>query len=117
MSKKYMLIFRGGFYDALTPDEAQKQMGKWFSWIEKLQAAGVYHGGEPLTQGGKILSKKGADIVVDGPFVESKESVAGYFLVDAESIDKAADMARDYPDFHLGGKVEVREVMKVEMPA
>ena len=117
MSQKYMLIFRGGFYDKLSPEEAQKQMGKWFAWIEKLQAAGVYQGGEPLTQGGKILSKKGSEVVIDGPFAESKESVAGYFLVKAENLDAAAKMARDYPDFHLGGKVEVREVMKIEMPA
>lgn len=117
MSQKFLFIFRGGFYDGLSADEAQKQMGRWFAWIEKLQAAGVYHGGEPLAQGGKTLSKKGSDIVVDGPFAESKESVAGYFLVEAGSMEKAAEMAKDYPDFHLGGKVEVREVMKVEMPA
>jgi len=117
MSQKYMLIFRGGFYDGLSADEAQKQMQKWFTWVEKLQTAGVYHGGEPLTKDAKVLSHKGGSIVVDGPFAESKESVAGYFLVEAESMDAAAKMAREYPDFHLGGKVEVREVMKIEMPA
>jgi len=74
-------------------------------------------GGEPLTQGGKILSHKNGEIVTDGPFAESKESVAGYFIVNASSLDEAAEMAREYPDYHLGGKVEVREVMKIETPA
>jgi hypothetical protein len=114
---KYMLIFHGGFYDGLSPDEAQKQMQKWFAWIEKLSKQGTYNSGEPLLPGGKILSHKNGKIVIDGPFVESKEAVAGYFVVEAASLDEAVEISRDYPDFHLGGRVEVREVMKVEMPA
>lgn len=114
---KYMLIFQGGFYDGLSPEESQKQMQKWFAWVDKLQSQKKYHGGEPLTKEGKVLSQKDGKLIVDGPFAESKEMVAGYFVVEANDMKEAVEMAKDYPDFPLGGKVEVREVMKIEMPA
>jgi hypothetical protein len=113
---KYMLIFLGGSYDGLSPQEAEKQMNKWFAWVEKLQKEGKYSSGEPLLPGGKVLSQKNGKIVVDGPFAESKEAVAGYFVVEAGSIDEVVEISKDYPDFNIGGKVEVREVMKVDMP-
>ena len=116
MSAKYMLIFHGGFYEGLSPEEIQKQTQKWFAWVERLQKEGKYKSGEPLLPGGKIVAQKNGKIVVDGPFAESKEAVAGYFVVEAASLDDAVAMSRDYPDFHLGGRVEVREVMNVGMP-
>jgi hypothetical protein len=111
-----MLIFQGGYYDDLSPERAQQQMEKWFAWVEKLRGQGTYLEGEPLVKGGKIMSQKNGKIVVDGPFTESKEMVAGYFIVEAKDIDGATEIAKEYPDFPFGGKVEVREVMKMDMP-
>ncbi len=116
MPQKYMLIFHGGFYDDLSPEEAQKQMNKWFAWVDKLRNQGKYQSGEPLLPGGKILSHKKGKIVIDGPFAESKESVAGFFVIETSGLDEAVEISKEYPDFHLGGKVEVREVMKIEVP-
>ena len=110
---KFMLIFHGGFYDSLSPEEAQKQTQKWFAWVEKLQKQGKYKSGEPLLPGGKLITQKNGKLVVDGPFAESKEAVAGYFVVEAATMDEVVQMSNDYPDFHLGGKVEVREVMMI----
>ena len=101
---KYMLIFHGGFYDGLSPEEAQKQTQKWFAWVEKLQKQGKYKSGDPLLPGGKIVSQKNGKIVVDGPFAESKEEVAGYFVVEAANVDEVVQMSNDYADFHLGAK-------------
>ncbi len=118
MSQKYMLIFHGGSYDSLSPEQTQQQMDKWFAWIGRLRSQGKFNSGEALTpKGGKILSHKNGKIVVDGPFAESKEEVGGYFVVEAANLDEAVVMSKDYPDFHIGGKVEVREVMKIEEPA
>jgi len=114
MSQKYMLIFHGGSYKGLSPEEAQKLTQKWFAWVESLQKQGKYKSGEPLMPGGKMLSRKNGSIVVDGPFAESKEEVAGYFVVEASNLDEAVQMSREYPDFSVGGKVEVREVRKIE---
>ena len=113
---KYMMIFLGGSYESLSPQDTEQQMNKWFSWVGKLQQEGKYHSGEALLPGGKVISQKNGRFVVDGPFAESKEAVGGYFVVDAKSIDEAVEMSKEYPDFHLGGKVEVREVMNFDSP-
>jgi hypothetical protein len=47
-------------------------------------------------------------VVTDGPFVESKEIVGGYSIVEADSIDAAAQLAKGCPALSFGGNVEVR---------
>lgn len=111
--EKYMFLFRGGDVSHLSAGEQESQMGKWLAWVDKLSKQGKYAGGEPLLPGGKTISgaKK---TVTDGPFAEAKEVIGGYFIVTAKSYDEAVEMAKDSPDFELGGSVEVRHVMKIE---
>lgn len=88
-------------------------MNKWFAWVQKLQQQGLYHSGEALLPGGKTI--RGAKkTVTDGPFAESKEIVGGYFVVKAKNLAEATELAHDYPDFELGGAVEIREVVKFD---
>jgi len=113
--KDFMFIFRGGT-DALnfSPEQMQEHMQKWFAWIDKLKAKNLYVSGQPLTPAGKTV--KGAKpVVTDGPLAESKEIVGGFFLIKANSIEEAAELAKECPDLPLKGSVEVREVMKIEM--
>jgi len=110
-----MFLFRGGDVSHLSPQQQEAQMGKWLAWVDKLTKKNHYVAGEPLLQGGKTVSgPKGT--VTDGPFAESKEVIAGFFIVSAKDLDEAVKLTSDYPDFDLGGSVEVREVMKVDMP-
>jgi hypothetical protein len=112
--EKYMLIFIGGDPSHLSPEAQQAHMGKWFAWVEKLRNEKRYVSGEALLPGGKTV--KGAKkTVTDGPFAESKEIVAGYFVLQAKNLDEAVLIAKDCPDYELGGVVEVREVMKFDM--
>ena len=110
-----MYIFLGGDPSHLSPDAQQAHMQKWFDWVQKLTDEKRYVGGEALLPGGKTITgtKK---VVTDGPFAESKEVVAGYFVVLAKSLDEAVDMAKQCPDYVLNGIVEVREVMKFDNP-
>ena len=111
----FMFIFRGGS-DAsdLSPEDMQNHMQKWYEWIEELKAKNIYVSGEPLTPAGKTIRGKKA-LVTDGPFAESKELVGGYFIIRANSLDEAVDIAKSgYPDFIFDGTVEVREVMKLD---
>ena len=110
--KDFMLIFIGGSDAAdLSPEEMQNHMGKWFSWIDKLKAANKYVAGEALTPGGKTVKGK-KPVVTDGPFAEAKEVVGGFFIVRANSIEEATEIAKDCPDLPMDGTVEIREVMK-----
>jgi hypothetical protein len=61
----------------------------------------------------RTVRVRGAGVAVtDGPFIESKEQLAGYFLVDCESIDRAAEIAARFPDARFAA-VEVRPVMNL----
>ena len=113
--KEFMLLFIGGNYEelGLSPEELQGRMGKWFGWVEKLQKQGIYKGGEALLNPAKRVS--GSDKTVsDGPFVEGKELVGGFFHVMAKDFDEAVKITADFPDYDLGGIVEVREIMKFD---
>jgi hypothetical protein len=58
---------------------------------------------------GKVV--KPNNLVTDGPYMEIKESIGGYAVVKADSVEEAADLAKGCPVLNLGGNVEVREIM------
>jgi hypothetical protein len=114
--KNFLFIFRGPAYEDLnlTPEESQAAMQKWYDWIGELSAKDRYVGGEPLHKEGKMVQGS-KPVVTDGPFAEGKELLGGYFIVKAESLEEAAQLAKGYPDFSINGSVEVREIMKIPM--
>ncbi|HEY8918787.1 MAG TPA: YciI family protein [Chitinophaga sp.] len=112
--KDFMFIFRGGSSAGqLSPEEMQDNMQQWFAWIEQFRSKNIYVGGEPLYPPGKMVSGSKA-VVTDGPFAESKELVGGYMIIQADSLEAAAELAKGCPDLPLNGSVEVREVMKFD---
>ena len=111
--EKFMLIFHSDTTAPKgSPEEMQGQMGKWMAWIEKLNKEGRYESGEPLLPGGKLVSGKNKT-VTDGPYTEGKELVGGYFIIKANNLDEAAEIAKECPDFNYGASVQVRPVMKM----
>ncbi len=110
-----MMIFIGADYEelGLSPEQLQERMGKWFSWGDKMQEQGILKGGAALLPIGKRISGP-KRVISDGPFVESKELVGGYYTVTANNADEVVKIAEDYPDYDLGGTVEIREVMKFD---
>lgn len=113
--EKFMLIFHGGQPDGMSAEQMQEHMGKWFAWIERLNKTEQYVSGEPLLPGGKEVSGAGGKTVTDGPYTEGKEVVGGFFIIKAKDLDEAVAIAQDCPDFELGGTVQVRQVMKMDM--
>jgi hypothetical protein len=75
----------------------------------------------PATQSGQQLQgvetarsvrvKDGERVVTDGPFAETKETLGGFYLVEADTLDAAEDIAAQIPSARLGGTVEVRPVV------
>jgi hypothetical protein len=110
--KEFMMIFLGADYTelGLSPEEMQNRMGKWFAWNDKMEKAGVLRGGNALTP--QIRRVIGKDRTVsDLTSAEVKEIVGGYYLVAAKDFDAVQEIAQDFPDYDLGGTVEIREVM------
>jgi len=60
-----------------------------------------------------VRVKDGSTLVTDGPFAETKETLGGYYLVEADSIDDALKLAAKIPSARLGGSIEVRPVMEM----
>lgn len=109
--KDFMFVFRNDpstFADR-SPEEMQSSMQKWMDWIGGIAARGkLIDRGNRLNPAGKVI--KPSLVVTDGPYIETKESVGGYTMVRAESLDEAAEMAKGCPILLFGGNVEVREI-------
>ena len=85
-----MLLFRGtDWHKGLSSETVQTVMNQWYDWFERLAEQGKASSGHPLAYEGKIVSGKKGHTVVDGPFVESKEAIGGYFLLHVENEEEA----------------------------
>jgi len=113
--EKFMFIFHGGMSPNASAEQMQANMGKWMAWIEKLSKDNRYVSGEPLLPGGKLVTGTNGKSVTDGPYTEGKEVVGGFFIVNAKDYDDALALTKDYPDYELGGQIQVRQIMKIEM--
>jgi hypothetical protein len=105
---KFLFVYRGAAETVaqLTPEEMQQHLQRWEKWIgEGMRKGWMLDPGDALKQEGRVVSAK---VVTDGPFVEAKEVVGGFSIVQADSIDAAAQLAKGCPGVGIGGRVEVR---------
>jgi hypothetical protein len=94
-----------------TPEKAQQNMQRWMSWMKDLDAKGhLKDRGQPLDQQGKVVRGQ-AKQVHDGPYIEAKDIVGGFSIVEAKDINQAVELSRGCPILDGGGSVEVRPVM------
>src|SRR5450432_3688396 len=111
--KTAMLIFRdeGVDWAQLAADGRSKALfQKFVDWAADLKRRGVYAGVEALEQSGKTVRRKGAGLVIDGPFAEGREAVLGFFFVRVNDLDEACAIAGESPHVEIGGATEVRMV-------
>jgi hypothetical protein len=115
--EKFMLIFQRSQkkVTGMNPEQMKARREKWRDWIEKLRKTNRYVSGEPLLPGGKLVSGQRGMIVTDGPYTESKELVGSFFIITAENMNEAVVISKGYPDFDIGGIVQVRQVMKTDI--
>src|SRR5580692_6749580 len=105
----FLFVYRGSPMGnvKISPEEMQQIMKQWEAWIgEGFQKGWMVDAGDALTEEGRVVNAK--KVVTDGPFVESKEVVGGYSIVQADTIDAAAELAKGCPGLLTGGMVEVR---------
>jgi hypothetical protein len=98
---------------ALPDERLLAEMGRY---NEELVRAGVLLAGEglqPTSRGARVRFSGGTTTVIDGPFAETKELVAGFWLWQVTSLDEAIEWARRCPDpMPGGGELEIRPVME-----
>ena len=90
--------------------EAVQRVGEY---AMSLIGDGTLKGGAPLhpvTEAKRVRSRDGQQRILDGPFAEAKEVIAGYFVIEAPDIDAAVAIAARCPNAEFGS-VEVREIV------
>jgi hypothetical protein len=98
---------------------SDEERGRMFQsigeWWGRHSSAGTIVGGEqlqPAATAKTVVHEGGRTVVTDGPFIEAKERIGGYAIVDVPSEAEALELARTWP---AGGKVEVRPLVAMEM--
>ena len=93
--KEFMLLIVSKTGQALNPTDEQTCMTEYGKWKEELGSTHVTARRLELDPG--VLVNKNKEIVTDGPFVESKELIAGVVLVNAETLEEAQKIAYSCP--------------------
>ena len=121
MSQYILLIYGdeaagGERYAQMSEEEQQADMGRWWTYTQELQDAGVHVAGEalhPTETAQTVTVQDGERLVTDGPFAETKEQLGGFYIVDVPSKEEALEWAAKIPSAPYG-KIEVREIMVFE---
>jgi hypothetical protein len=97
-------------------EELLAAMGKY---NEELLKAGVLldlAGLQPSSKGARIRYSGGKRTVIDGPFAETKELIAGYWLIQVKSKEEAIEWAKRAPNPHVDGdaEIELRQLFEME---
>jgi hypothetical protein len=88
-------------------EELLAAMGKY---MEELGTAGVLLDGDglhPSSKGARVSFSGGTPTVIDGPFTETKELIAGYTIIQVKSLDEAIEWARRWPALDADGQVQL----------
>ncbi len=110
---EFMLILSEDPELIATEDQRRLAVQQVGEYAMGLVSDGTLTGGAPLHpvhQAKKVRTREGRQRVLDGPFAESKEVIAGYFVIEAADIDAAVQIAARCPNAAFGS-VEVREIV------
>ena len=102
---KFLFIFRHSTdpKSRPSPEEMQVLGGQWYAWMQKFSAS-ILPGGDGLKPSGRLIK---AGIVTDGPYVEAKEFVASFSLIQADNYEAAVAIARECPGDNV---IEIRQL-------
>ena len=107
----FMFLFRSNpaeAYRSLSPEQVQQLTQKWMDWRTSLEKNGhVKQLGERLDGSGKVVRGR-AKTVTDGPYVEVKDFIQGYMILNAKDVAQAVELAQGCPILESDGSVEVR---------
>jgi hypothetical protein len=117
---RFMIIVKGNADTeaGVMPDESL--MAEMAQYHEELVKAGALldaSGLQPTSRGARIRFSKGKRTVVDGPFSESKELIAGYTIIQVKSREEAMEWARRFPapfGKDREGEIEIRQLFELE---
>jgi hypothetical protein len=117
---RYMIMVKANKDTEAGVMPEEKLMSAMATYHEELVKAGVLLDGsglKPTTNGWRIRYSGGKRTVIDGPFTESKELIAGYTLIQVKSPEEALEWSKRFPAPHgeeTPGEIEVRELFELD---
>jgi hypothetical protein len=112
---QYMLLIYNAEQEwaAMSEDERNAVYGDYFAFTNAIRESGNFVDGAPLqptSTATAVRVRGGEQLVTDGPFAETKEQLGGFYLVEAENVDEAIEIAARIPGARYG-TIEVRPVL------
>jgi hypothetical protein len=113
-----MLIYSKEKEGGPTPEEAQEIRTAHRAVMQETSQKGVLRGAEPLaptSTATTVRMQSGAMLITDGPFAETKEQLAGYYILDCDNLDQAIEWAAKIPTGCKGGEgcIEIRPILEM----
>jgi hypothetical protein len=109
---QYMLLIYTPADVQMTPEQLQEMGPRWDAFTKRITDAGAYVAGDALERpdvATTVRERNGRTQFTDGPFAETKEFLAGYYVVDCPDLDAALEHASRMPNIAFGS-VEVRPI-------
>lgn len=108
-----MLIYTKETESGLTREEAAQLKAAHWAAMQEATRKGVLLGAEPLgptANATTVRMQNGKSLITDGPFAETKEQLAGYYILDCRNLDEAIEWAAKIPTACQGGQgcIEIR---------
>jgi hypothetical protein len=116
---KFMVIVKANADTEAGVMPTQQQLAEMGQFNEELVKAGVLLAGEglhPTSRGARIVFDGDRRTVVDGPFTEAKELIAGFWIIEVSSKQEAIEWMRRCPNPYNGGRgdIEIRQIFAAE---
>ena len=115
---RYMLLIYSQEDESATPGEMQNVAAAHRALMEETSRLGIFRAADPLTPATtdttvRVLGDR--VLLTDGPFIETKEQLAGYYILDCQDLDEAISWAAKIPTACHGaaGYVEVRPIREI----
>ena len=113
MASEYLLLIRNTAWQKdFSAAEIEKILEEFSAWVTRLKDNGTIKVAVPLVHRGKLF--EGKDVIVDGPFIEVKEAIAGLIIFEAESFEAAVALANSATCLKYGQTLELRPIATEE---
>jgi len=120
---RYMLLVysRESEMERLMPEEDQRIRAAHWAVMDESSRQGTFRSAEPLkptATATTVRVQNGKPLITDGPFAETKEQLAGYYILDCKDLDEAIGWAAKIPTACQGaaGCVEIRPILPIPQP-
>jgi hypothetical protein len=114
MQYAFLIYANPEVYAAMTQEERSALLQEYQAFAQEVRESGIMRGGsqlQPTSTATTLRIRNAEKLITDGPFAETKEQLAGYFVLQCTDLDEALALAERMPDVKHGS-IEIRPVVE-----